>query len=182
MSIYQTNGLPPALFLDFEASSLSADSWPIEIGLTRVDEDGHLHTASKLIRPHESWDIEDWSQASAEIHNIPFDVLMNTGEDAEDVARWALEQTQSHVIISDAPEFEKRWYNKLLGSIGQFKLQIHHIDAYFGSTLLAPGLSVAYEHLSRTAVPHRAGPDSAIMAKAWVKGRKADAGEIPVRP
>ena len=182
MTTFNTPGLPSALFLDFEASSLSPESWPIEIGLTRVDDNGHLHTASKLIRPHKSWDIEDWSQASAEVHNIPFNVLMNTGEDAEDVARWALGQTQNHLILSDAPGFEKRWYNKLLETVGQYKLQIHHIDSYFASTLENPGLSVAYEHLERTAVPHRAGPDSAIMAKAWVKGRKADAGEIPVRP
>jgi hypothetical protein len=41
----------PAYFLDFEASSLAANSWPVEIGIARVIH-GAVETESYFINPH----------------------------------------------------------------------------------------------------------------------------------
>lgn len=39
------------VFIDFEASSLDSDSWPIEIGLSWIEPDGSVTSFGKLIRP-----------------------------------------------------------------------------------------------------------------------------------
>ena len=52
--------------LDFEASSLSEASWPIEIGLSWLDH-GEVRTWSSLIRPAPDWAIDDWSPQSASV-------------------------------------------------------------------------------------------------------------------
>jgi DNA polymerase III subunit epsilon len=61
-------------YIDFEASSLSPGSWPIEIGMAWI-EGGGVQSWSSLIQPDPSWDMEDWSQSSAIIHNISLEEL-----------------------------------------------------------------------------------------------------------
>lgn len=48
-----TSNLPEIVFLDLEASSLDADSWPIEIGVPWIDETSALYTSLTRRRaPH----------------------------------------------------------------------------------------------------------------------------------
>jgi DNA polymerase-3 subunit epsilon len=42
-------------FLDFEASSLNANSWPIEVGLNWVTSDYEVKTYESLIMPSLDW-------------------------------------------------------------------------------------------------------------------------------
>lgn len=58
-------------FLDFEASSLDANSWPIEIGLSGIDQNREVQTFESSIRPVHEWPEQAWSPASAAVHNIP---------------------------------------------------------------------------------------------------------------
>ena len=63
------------IFIDFEASSLSADSWPIELGICWIDEQNKLRVEAKLIQPHASWQLSEWSEFSQKIHGITLDEL-----------------------------------------------------------------------------------------------------------
>lgn len=55
------------IFLDFEASSLGDESWPIELGVCWLDNQEKLRTVSKLIKPHSDWKLSAWSEASQRV-------------------------------------------------------------------------------------------------------------------
>ena len=69
------------VFLDFEASSLSDKSYPVEVGWVWEDGTEEAH----LIRPAPHW--TDWDMKAQEIHGIPRAELEQTGEDHREVAR-----------------------------------------------------------------------------------------------
>ena len=85
------------IFVDFEASSLGSDSYPIEIGWTT--EAGN--TVSRLIKPEPGW--LDWSSLSALMHNIPRELLTAEGISAADVALDATDASNGATLLSDAP-------------------------------------------------------------------------------
>ena len=95
------------VFFDFEASSLSPKSWPIEVGIAWL-EGRRVEIRSKLIRPHGSWELGDWAEVSAAIHNIPFNDLQHA-EPTEDVARWLIGSVGDRTLVSDATKFDQRW-------------------------------------------------------------------------
>jgi len=79
--------LKSALFLDFEACSIHPESWPIEIGIARI-ESGQVLSDSRLIRPAPGWDLDLWSVVSESIHGISLERLQDEGEDVTRVADW----------------------------------------------------------------------------------------------
>lgn len=101
-------------FLDFEASSLSPDSVPIEIAW--ADESGQGE--SYLIRPEPGW--TDWSFASESLHGISRDDLSREGRSAGEVARRVLQVLGrlDAVVVSDAPGFDQAWLDELLVAAG----------------------------------------------------------------
>lgn len=64
------------MFLDFEASSLSSRSWPIEIGLAWFGHDGAIMSEGRLIRPDPSWPMEDRGRGQC---RRPWDPLSRPG-------------------------------------------------------------------------------------------------------
>ena len=62
--------------LDFEASSLTPQSWPIEIGLSWL-KNGDVQTWTSLIRPAARWSFSDWSTQSGAVHGIVFEDLLD---------------------------------------------------------------------------------------------------------
>ncbi|WP_339758998.1 hypothetical protein [uncultured Sulfitobacter sp.] len=153
--------------LDFEASSLSGKSWPIEVGISWISE-GKVQTWSSLIKPDPTWDLSDWSAQSEAVHNIPFHCL-KTAPKADRVAMELSEKATGRTLISDAPPFEQYWLQQLLGN--EAEAPSHLIEDYHAvSFALFDGyaLDVLYEKLERTKVPHRAGPDSARLASGWL--------------
>lgn len=109
------------VFIDFEASSLSPESWPIEVGIAWIEQQGVV-VESKLIQPEPDWSLDDWSEESAAVHNIPFADL-KTAEPAEDVACWLKEILGDNILVSDAPEFDQRWLDRLFATLGDPTLQ-----------------------------------------------------------
>jgi DNA polymerase III epsilon subunit-like protein len=101
----------PDVFLDFEASSLSFGSYPIEVGL--VATDGREYQA--LIRPQPDW--TDWSPGSEKIHGISRATLMAEGQPADMVARQVLAFIGDSIIYSDAPTCDDIWMRCLLTTI-----------------------------------------------------------------
>lgn len=172
------------LFMDFEASSLSANSWPIEVGLAALTPNGVV-AQSRLIRPAPDWDRADWNPQSEAIHHIPLELLERDGLVAWDVAGWVLEQLPGTTLVSDAPQFDGRWLQRLLDCHPDTPppgLRIHDYEAALATFLSAKGLDAAYEYIARHPAPHRAGPDAQILAQALATGLDVDTGTRPLRP
>ncbi len=96
------------VFLDFEASSLSKRSYPIEVAW--VFEDGR--SESHLIRPAPSWD--DWDAAAEAIHGIAHAELEAAGTDHATVARRMVDQLTGHDLLASAPSWDGKWLSALL--------------------------------------------------------------------
>jgi hypothetical protein len=71
--------------LDFEASSLAPDSWPLEVGLSWIDRNLKVQTYHSLIQPVPEWPEHAGSPASAVAHNIPRRAL-DTAPDVKEFA------------------------------------------------------------------------------------------------
>jgi hypothetical protein len=160
--------------LDFEASSLSVHSWPIEVGISWIEKK-QVKTWSSLIRPHPAWDIADWSAQSEAVHQIPLLDLQDAPPAAQ-VASEFLTVTSGLILTSDAPEFELHWLSRLLGAGGFTSApkieDFHAVSFKFFSGF---ALDIVYEALELTKAPHRAGSDSARLAGGWLRALKVEA-------
>ncbi|SFD95253.1 hypothetical protein SAMN04488523_1045 [Sulfitobacter brevis] len=159
------------VFIDFEASSLAEDSWPIEVGLAWLDG-RKIITHSSLIRPRPDWSPNAWHEDSAKIHKIPL-VDLNDAPVTEEVAGWLYKLIAGRPIISDAPSFDERWLRMLAGE--QSWCKIHSLDealtwAFSSQGKIEPGkLGLAYRIMASQDTLHRAGPDAAAHAQLWRK-------------
>lgn len=99
-------------FLDFEASSLADDSYPIEVGW--VFEDGR--SESHLIRPAPAW--TDWDAEAAGLHGLTRQRLEVEGEPHDRLARRVLETLGPHVVYVSAPSWDGKWLSVLLRAAG----------------------------------------------------------------
>lgn len=98
------------VFLDFEASSLGKDSYPIEVGW--AGEDGW--TEAHLIRPAPGW--TDWDATAEAVHKITLEQLLAEGEPHDAVARRVLEALAPHEVFVSAPSWDGKWMSVLLRS------------------------------------------------------------------
>lgn len=161
------------IFLDFEASSLSADGWPVEIGLSWLTTAGEIETHSRLIRRHPLWPMSEWSERSAAVHGIDYGTLERDGWETPDVSAWYLHLTAGKRVGSDAPEFERRWLRRLL-DVGDLKSEmveravLQVIDYYevIDDILDDPQMDRYHERLARIPSPHRAGADAERHARS----------------
>lgn len=92
------------------------NSWPIEVGLAWLDE-RKVVVESRLIRPRPEWPEDDWNPVSEEVHGIPRSDLDDAAS-ADDVASWLWETVAGRQLVSDAPEFDQRWLDRLLDRPG----------------------------------------------------------------
>lgn len=161
--------------LDFEASSLSSSSWPIEVGISWI-EAGRVRTWSSLIQPAPDWQVSDWSSQSEAVHNISRLRLRNAPT-ASEVAGEFLKKSSGLTLVSDAVPFERHWLSRLLdaGEKGP-PPAIEDFDTVNFSLFEGLALDMLYERLRRTRIPHRAGPDSARLASGWLIASKLDEG------
>jgi DNA polymerase III subunit epsilon len=157
--------MKPILFLDFEASSLTASSWPIEIGWSIVREGG-IVTTSSLIRPRPTW--SDWCEASAAIHKIRREELDAAPE--ADVVAARTDFFRSYLVVSDNPAWEQRWLDRLREGRPHIPVEDLHVVA--AERLGPPALDWMYERLERRRPPHRAGLDSRRLAEAYLYGAR----------
>lgn len=99
-------------FLDFEASSLADDSYPIEVGWVFEDGRGEEH----LIRPAPGW--TDWAADAAELHGLTRERLQAQGEPHDHVARRILDALSPHEVYVSAPSWDGKWLSVLLRAAG----------------------------------------------------------------
>ncbi len=97
------------IFLDFEASGLGAQSWPVEVGW--VDVAGSQDSC--LIRPHHSWSMAAWDPAAEKLHGLDIDTLNAEGEPVEEVCRRLNDRIGAASVYSDAPDWDGFWLYQL---------------------------------------------------------------------
>lgn len=100
------------VFLDFEASSLARDSYPIEVAW--VFEDGRAE--SWLIRPAPNW--QDWDPAAEAIHHISRAELARDGVSHREVADRMIAALNGHDLVASAPSWDGKWLGALLRAGG----------------------------------------------------------------
>jgi len=100
------------IFLDFEASSLSDQSYPVEVAW--VFQDGR--SESHLIRPAPEW--TDWDEAAEAIHGLTREMLAEKGEAHDRVAARMVEALSGHDLFASAPSWDGKWLSVLLRGAG----------------------------------------------------------------
>lgn len=171
------------IFLDFEASSLGDDSYPIEVGWAA--EDGS--TESHLIRPAPEW--TDWDPGAEAIHNLSRARLVADGEPHDQVARRALDALSGHEVFVSAPSWDGKWMSVLLRAAGlpRHALRFQDADAAHRAAILEVLGEVRADEIDavtalliadarRAAEPphpaHRALPDAQAELAVWREVRR----------
>ncbi len=93
--------------IDIEASSLSSNSYPIEIGLAL--ENGER--ICFLIRPENEW--TEWDKAAENVHHITQKVLFDCGLTVKEVAKKLNNRLKGKTLYSDGWAVDKSWINRL---------------------------------------------------------------------
>jgi hypothetical protein len=100
------------VFLDFEASSLSKKSYPIEVAW--IKENGEEFTA--LLRPIRDW--SDWSLEAEQIHGLSRERLRIEGQPVNEVAHGLVKDLSGHDLFASAPSWDGKWLSALLRAAG----------------------------------------------------------------
>jgi hypothetical protein len=112
------------VFLDFEASRLGKQGFPIEVGWAAESglEESHL------IRPAPGWD--EWSADAERVHGISRDRVLRDGTPHDVVARRMLEVLAGHQLFASAPSWDGHWLSRLLRAAGlpRHALRLHDTD------------------------------------------------------
>ena len=175
----------PLLVIDFEASSLELDSYPIEVGLALwAAPDAPVLGWSALIRPDWEWAANGhWSAASARVHRISKEDLRSRGQFAQRVAV-ALDAAvvaalgPSGVVWCDGSPFDDHWLATLFEAGGVRPSFVLGSWARLVDRLGPSALQRAMAWLERTPTRHRARADAEqlMLAVAHAAGAEASCG------
>lgn len=167
-------------FIDFEASSLGRDGYPIEVAW--VFEDGG--SESFLIVPMEEW--SDWDPAAEAIHGLTREQLVSDGVATEIVAKRLVAALQGHEVYASAPSWDGKWLSKLLRAGGFPRHAVRLTDTDVGlfdlaGALLAPFVPSSEIHRATRRIiaeaghrvagrphAHRALPDAESERERWL--------------
>ncbi|WP_454563259.1 hypothetical protein [Pseudomonas sp. AIG] len=87
----------PSFFIDFEASGIAPDSYPIEVAVVSSET-----SFSSLIKPARYW--THWSFDAQDMHGLTQDLLHQVGDTPEAVARNMNQLFSGRVLCSDSPQ------------------------------------------------------------------------------
>lgn len=177
------------VFLDFEASSLSDASYPIEVAWVFQDGRGDSH----LIAPAPAW--TDWDPASEAIHGIARATLVADGEPHDLIAQRMIEVLTGHDLFASAPSWDGKWLSALLRAAGhpRHALRLRDTDEALRETvsdILRPHLPaarldvevhniVARAGAAKSRQPaHRALADATAEHETWIRARQAALARI----
>jgi hypothetical protein len=105
-------------FLDFEASSLSSGSHPIEVAWSLTDGSIESHLISPAGIEH--W--TDWSILSEKVHGITRDELLAHGKSPEWICNRMSEQLLNQTVYTDNPDYDGMWLAEMF-SVGRGRLK-----------------------------------------------------------
>lgn len=112
------------VFLDFEASSLSKHSIPVEVAWVFEDGTSEAH----LIKPAPNW--TDWDPRAEAIHGISRDTLVREGTPHDAVAARMVEVLSGHRLFASAPSWDGKWLSAVLraGGFARHALRLENTD------------------------------------------------------
>lgn len=165
-------------FIDFEASSLSEDSYPIEVAWS--DEKGEI--TSFLINPESASGWDDWDEIAEEmVHGISREQIVRDGQPAWLVARRMNEALKGKVVYTDALVMDDFWLKRLFAEWHE-KPAFQLADAR-QKIMTESGLAGEdYEQLEEQASGeilnlHRAEPDIKKIMTIWRASKGKAAGD-----
>ena len=161
-------------FLDFEASSLSHNSYPIEAAWTQPD--GHVE--SHLISPRTVPGWTDWSEASQLVHRISREELLAAGKTPSWVCERMNQQLDGRIVFTDSVRYDGFWLSRLFAAAGrktQFSLAssqdliVERLSPGMRGRARALSRLAELELIARTRVPgqHRAAWDAQYLYELW---------------
>ena len=121
------------LFVDFEASSLSRKSYPIEIAWgSSLDS-----IESYLISPKNIEQWSDWSTDSEEIHGIDRATLIERGAEPSEICSEFLRVSEGCEVYTNNPCWDSMWLYKLFFFSEQDipSVNIRHFDELLSNTV-----------------------------------------------
>ncbi|WP_375452134.1 transcriptional regulator [uncultured Devosia sp.] len=168
------------IFLDFEASSLSKQSYPIEVGWVLEDGTGEGH----LIRRAPEW--HDWDNKAEALHGISREQLLRDGTPHELVCARLIEIFAGNIVYASAPSWDGHWLSMLLRAAGHprhlLRLKdteetfVEAAQARVGPKHAANRIAEARTRSEARAVAHRQwrtrganGRSGAISSRAWIR-------------
>lgn len=159
------------IFYDVEASSLSAESYAIEVGWAEVLPAGTVRSEAMLIRRAAGW--LDWSLEAESIHAITRSQLEVHGRPIEEVVAALDTAFGTGVVFSDYPSAEVLWTDRLYRAAGRKrKWRIGDALPLLRATAATREdkfwLSV---HLEEPRL-HRADADARVLAEAYIELRR----------
>lgn len=160
--------LKPLLFLDFEASALAPESWPIEIGFAWLAH-GRVAVRSTLIVPRRAWRRDVWSAEAEAMHGLTQETLLS-GRPADLVAA-DTDAFADFVLVSDNAPWDQLWLDRLRE--GRERLEVRPLRRVAIERLDGAALDLLALGLLRTRAPHRAGGDAGRLARAWLGAERA---------
>ena len=97
-------------FLDFEASGLDANSYPIEVAWSLPSEEVRCY----LIQPVHDW-VEGaiWDNAAESLHGISFTSLKREGRDPTWLCQQMNAELNKHTVFCDGLSFDSFWLKRL---------------------------------------------------------------------
>ena len=137
---------PMNVFLDFEASSLSKFSYPIEVAWVFEDGTSEAH----LIQPAPQW--TEWDEEAQAVHHITRQTLQDDGAAHDVVARRMVEQLSGHNLFASAPSWDGKWLSALLraAKLPRHALRLRDSEearAEAARAILAPVVSADHLHV-----------------------------------
>lgn len=148
--------------LDIEASSLSNESYPIQIGYTTVTGNT-FETKEFLIKPSCEW--EDWDEeAESYIHNISRESLRD-GLDIITACNLLNSELGKKLIIVDSKKYDEFWLDRLFDAANiQRDFEIVDVDTY-----LFNGFGIANgkfeDERENYTFEHQAGSDARMIMR-----------------
>lgn len=161
----------PLVMLDFEASALHEDSYPIEAGIARWNgPQAPIITWSSLIAPDREWVRSGiWILESQRIHGIaPSD--LEGAPTPDQVLTRMTSLVGDATFTSDNPYWESKWLKRLGDAAGATALpRVDDLSRRLDG-VDPEARRRAADHLRRGTHAHRAGPDALAVVEAVAHG------------
>src|SRR4051812_30038448 len=159
------------IFLDFEASSLSKRSYPIEVGWVLEDGTAEGH----LIRPAPNW--TEWDETAQAVHGISREELARSGEAHDFVCDRLLQVSVGNIIYASAPSWDGHWLSMLLRAAGHPRHLLRLKDSeeafvaaareHAGADVAAERIAEVRRHFKALPPAHRAVDDARREWSIW---------------
>lgn len=115
----------PSFFIDFEASGIAPDSYPIEVAVVSNES-----VYSSLIKPARYW--THWSFDAQDMHGLSQDHLLQEGDPPHTVAERMNQLFSGQVLCSDSPQ-DGFWLDVLFEAADQIPtFELKPLEVFVG--------------------------------------------------